>query len=866
STYGGTTNGIRQHCVFPFLYQGNLASSCIKTDQPPTTVTDLSTDPWCSLTSSFDQDQQWGYCDLGVTPSTLNNICIGKSKQLKCPSDYVIDILTAVYGVKTDSAAKCSYDPTDCFQNDDSTITAVCAGKNSCLIHYFDKILTSCDNLKSTYLHLDYICVPDTVPNIREYNICSDVLIQPTNEESVKRGYIVSSNFSNTQSDIDCLLTIQPLDKQDVYVYLLDMELTAPLLGQGCAKDKLILTYDGVTNEICGRSYTHFLLQTCHSALTLQLIKSRNSNGKGVKLYFEFIDRPPSTMCLAPPTTMSPLLTTSSKNPDYYPNVSPIETQIFCYMNDTGLFGDNIKCINNYLLVIHRAFYGKGQTCHYTNEDCIAETDYVYHQCAGQQSCGVSFWTPSQIPECDGAYATYLYIEYQCVPTLNIQPSLQVCSSTVLLNVPSGILTSMHYPIYSQYQCPEISLELPEKYTLSMYLLDMDFAPINSQNQTCLDDYLILQYRCDGHFVKHRLCGTEKAKFLFHTCNSDDIELSYRQYSHQTQGGFALYYQLYSRDHTSAIPSSTTSVTTTTAVTVLNTTDSSPIMSTPAKTITLCVGKHHIISCPKDSVIVLLTVDMGVSIQDLCQYSPFDCFEERPHLHSSCNGKNLCTISYITALQVKSCENKSALYLYVEYQCVPVKTQLQVDICATNQAVIQHSANILLPSYVPLTRECSVDLFSTPLSFGGKPRSFKIYLIAMNLPVTIQNGQCDVVHDAFVDIHEMDITSARLCGNLHTRFLYESCSGTIRITFHDIFKDATSVLNYTGFNLYVEPVVQNTNDECESAFTQRPPIHAQPLMIYNETVCLSPGRTRISLLCTENHGLVFLDSLQVMII
>ncbi|CAF1280551.1 unnamed protein product, partial [Didymodactylos carnosus] len=236
STHGGTTNDTRQYCIFPFIYQANLISSRIKTDKSPTTITDLSTDPWCSLTSSFDQDQQWGYCDLGVTLSTLSDICTGKSRQLICPSDYVIVIRTVVYGVKNNSIAKCLYDPADCFRNDNSTITTICAEKKSCLIFYFDKILTSCHNCQSTYLHMDYICMPNTAPKIQEYNICGDVFIQPTNEEAVKCGYIVSSNLSNTLSNIDCLLTIQPLDKQDVYIYLLDMKLTVPVLGQGCEK------------------------------------------------------------------------------------------------------------------------------------------------------------------------------------------------------------------------------------------------------------------------------------------------------------------------------------------------------------------------------------------------------------------------------------------------------------------------------------------------------------------------------------------------------------------------------------------------------------------------------------------------------
>uniref|UniRef100_A0A8D2J377 Fibronectin type-II domain-containing protein n=1 Tax=Varanus komodoensis TaxID=61221 RepID=A0A8D2J377_VARKO len=42
-------------CAFPFIYQGESYSTC-KTDKKGGKL-------WCSLTSNYDEDRQWRYCD-----------------------------------------------------------------------------------------------------------------------------------------------------------------------------------------------------------------------------------------------------------------------------------------------------------------------------------------------------------------------------------------------------------------------------------------------------------------------------------------------------------------------------------------------------------------------------------------------------------------------------------------------------------------------------------------------------------------------------------------------------------------------------------------------------------------------------------
>ena len=42
------------HCVFPFIYNGNLYYECISLGE--------NEGPWCATTSNYDEDGEWGKC------------------------------------------------------------------------------------------------------------------------------------------------------------------------------------------------------------------------------------------------------------------------------------------------------------------------------------------------------------------------------------------------------------------------------------------------------------------------------------------------------------------------------------------------------------------------------------------------------------------------------------------------------------------------------------------------------------------------------------------------------------------------------------------------------------------------------------
>ncbi|CAF4052614.1 unnamed protein product, partial [Adineta steineri] len=299
AAYGGTTNNTRQYCEFPFTYQGNSQISCLRTDPPSSPSGETLREPWCSLTSNFDTDRQWGFCNIGVTDSTFYDICRSESQFLRCPAGYVIDIITADYAAKPDGnigAGACMYDKKDCFQSDSITIQTICAGQTSCIAYHLGKTLASCQNRPSAYLHIDYTCVPNDIPEIRTYDMCNNNTLP---QGDTRRGFIVSPNFPNTPKNLDCTFNLQTLKPyQDIYLYIIDMDLdSATLAPATCTKDRLIVTADNTVMEMCGRSYTKFLFHTCHSSVSFRLIRASDAKGRGVKFYFEFRERPPTEIC-----------------------------------------------------------------------------------------------------------------------------------------------------------------------------------------------------------------------------------------------------------------------------------------------------------------------------------------------------------------------------------------------------------------------------------------------------------------------------------------------------------------------------------------------------------------------------------------
>ena len=876
-TYGGTTNGTRQYCKFPFIYQGHEQITCIDIDPPDSSS---SQGPWCSITDNFDTDRQWGFCELGVTGTTFYDVCHSQWVELKCPIGYVIDILTADHAARPDGdydPSSCAYDPDDCFQSDAPFIQSRCARLPSCFVFHTYPPLSMCQNRQSAYLHIQYTCVPDSIPSIAKYDMCNSAEVIP---DDARQGFILSPSFPSPTANINCTFNLKvPKQSQDIYLYIIEMELDGPnVTGSSCVQDRLIITADGVTNELCGRMFTNFLLSTCHETVILQLIRQPGSSGRGVKFYFEFRDKPEWQLCPSIPTTATtqptlsptiPTTTTTGPLPTYFPNPSPRDIKTLCFPDLTGLMGvKTLECPANYILVIHRAFYGHNDQnyCQHKSGDCVHEADTVYRTCSGQQSCSVSFINIVLIAECNNVQANYLAIEYQCLPTLSIASHVaDLCTGKIDTAGTSGIFTSPSYPTYTQSQCANTTLISLSSATLviNMYILDLDIAPPSPPNGSCLDDYLSITYECNQQLYERIVCGTYPTELLLSTCApTDHIFASFNLLSPTAQNrrGFALLYHLAPRvDSTTLFPTTPRSTTE-----YPTTTDIAPPgpgnLSTPIRTTVICAPTSKTIQCDQtDYVLVIHNVQLGVSPTNTCSYSAEDCFEDRTSAYNHCGGKPTCDI-LASELPIVACNSSKSNYLAIEFQCIPIHPKHYVDLCTYNQPFERVTGGAIVASlnYTPEAKDCKALLRSDKLIGTQVHKAFKIFILSLSLPVrpTLreQGAQCSD-QDPYIEIDDHEISPTRLCGLSHTRYIGETCSTMIEVRFHNTLI-STETVQYKGFELYFESI---QNDDCRR--TPAPLIPTEPFVIERRVACALKDNTgRVDFICTDDHGLVFLQS------
>jgi hypothetical protein len=542
-----------------------------------------------------------------------------------------------------------------------------------------------------------------------------------------------------------------------------------------------------------------------------------------------------------------------------------------CYPDVSSLLGvNNFQCPSDYIIVIHRAFYGKGgNRCDYTPGDCTSEADNVYRLCSGKQACSVSFLNIFNLPECERAIANYLFVEYQCLPTLNIASNVNdICiSQTNELSGVSGILKSRSYPSYTQQQCTNVTLSSPEGSNLAiyMYLIDLDIGLPDVQTGKCTDDYLLLSYQCNSQSYDEYLCDTRQTELLFDTClTTDKIVVSYNLTNQNTQSqrGFALLYHLLPRSTITTL--SPASIPTTMRTSSSTRTTSPWIGPGPVSTLisqsTVCAQQSMQLQCNPDYGLVLHKIDLAVSKTGSCNYSSDDCFEERTYLHGTCGGISSCYI-FAPLIALSKCNNSQSNYFYAEYQCIPTRPKLNVDVCSPSNPLerVEGGAIVSSMGYTSENKECKVVLQSAKVLANPTYTAFTVYIVMVNLPIQStreQGSQCND-NDPYIEIEDSQIGTTRICGTSHTRQLFETCSDTIEIRYRN-FNVSTNNVRFKGFQLYFESIEKT---ECSGLVIIIPPKPREPFVITEEITCASSiGSDRVSFSCTPDHGLVFLQS------
>ncbi|CAF3344298.1 unnamed protein product [Rotaria sp. Silwood1] len=166
----------------------------------------------------------------------MKDVCSSSATTIQCPDGYVI-ILVNVYDGVAQQPDSCIYTPEDCVADASTTIT--CATDHAkCSIVATKKKLPQCNDQYSSYLHIEYQCIPLSMDDPRkEYKIC-----QNNRNVTSEQGIIYSSDypalFPITAGE--CSLSIQVPDNKMIKLWLIDLYIGSSMVSN-CMNDYVLV-------------------------------------------------------------------------------------------------------------------------------------------------------------------------------------------------------------------------------------------------------------------------------------------------------------------------------------------------------------------------------------------------------------------------------------------------------------------------------------------------------------------------------------------------------------------------------------------------------------------------------------------------
>jgi hypothetical protein len=251
--------------------------------------------------------------------------CVPQLINLRCPNNYVVVVTSAFYGVPQQDGA-CYYTPGDCI-GDAMSITTTCNTDNVvCPLYAVKKKLPMCNDQLSSYIHIEYDCVPISMEeSTKEYNIC-----QGGTEITSDHGIIKSPNYPS-QFQIttkECLRAIHVPNNKTIRLWLSDLYIGSA--GINCANDHVFVVDSVQTYKFCGsKRYAYPYL--CSSTILIQyMVSTQFSFYKGMRMYFDIVDRPAQDNCPTQNVTLTPAPGTTTTITPFGPDVT---TNIPVYVN-----------------------------------------------------------------------------------------------------------------------------------------------------------------------------------------------------------------------------------------------------------------------------------------------------------------------------------------------------------------------------------------------------------------------------------------------------------------------------------------------------------------------------------------------------
>ncbi len=231
--------------------------------------------------------------------------CVPSSVTLRCPANYVVVVTNAEYGVaQLDSS--CSYSPGDCVA--DAMNIAICTTDSvQCLVYATRKKLPQCNDQFGSYVRVEFDCVPISMnDSSKEYSVCQNGL-DITSDQGILKSPGYPSQFQTTTAE--CFRAIHvPADKV-IRLWLSDLYISG--VGTNCANDHVYVVDSVQTYRYCGlKQYAYPYL--CSSTIIIQyFVKTQLSIYRGMRMYFEIVDRSPNDNCPNPNGTVTAIQSTT---------------------------------------------------------------------------------------------------------------------------------------------------------------------------------------------------------------------------------------------------------------------------------------------------------------------------------------------------------------------------------------------------------------------------------------------------------------------------------------------------------------------------------------------------------------------------
>lgn len=826
-TTGG--NGDNQPCNFPFVYKNIQYDRCI-------TSNDYS-GYWCSVTSNYDQNPKRGSCTTGLTNNLKFTLCKSKYMTLTCPVGYYIRIISAEAIQTTDKS--CDTNKVKCTQSIDSFLKSLTKSLSS--YKWFSSyIMDQCQSQPADVFILDYDCVPNDVPYVNKYEVCNGQTISDSS------AIIATSNYPSAQQNINCYININPNQQQQkiLNVYSLATDLQVLLPNDECQDAYMMLDKDS-DYKFCGIRKPELITSKCGTSFELSYFVGSKSY-KGFKIFYELKDVVNAVQCAqTATTTLDPSKTTTK--PDYA--VQQVASSIMSVTSCRT--SERIECPADYVISVRRYFYGvsKDNKCFYTPTDCISYSDQN-NKCNGQQKCTLptSF---KFLTECF-SFASYLQVEYECIPAK--LPTRPMCGSTFYDR--NAIITSTGYPNYNPSLNCNTTIIASQNSVIKAYVLGMAI------NDDCTKDSLTFN---EPNSMPTIFCGQVPTNLAYETCNNRlDISLLTRGVPDTELIGVSIYYEIVPKpfDFVCPPPPSTTVTSTKAPVTTStqSTTTAPSYTGFASPTMNLIKCENTKISCPTGFNIIIRSSFLGVSGTGQCAYSKNDCFGLLTKPAADCSGKQSCSIAFVPNTDdVGECDRKKANYLYVDYQCVPIKNagkpiNPKNSVFCTSKDNYQVDSSLLIesqgyPSTYPDNRYDCVRNITTDVN-----ANLALYLMGASFPgiSNCNNSQAYVyVTDGFERF--------RFCGQSNLpRFVMKSRANWLQMHY---VSNSSIILNflYRGFQFYVEsqkgltPIV--TRPPTGPTTTQHPWTPGFLSDEFNVQMCILESR---ELSCPANYMMVIL--------